>query len=107
MLMPVLPLWAKLQEPSIAAHSHAVRLFVDEQVEATANQAGVKNHHLPEICLASRRQPSCSNSVSTSCDGRWTYLTTEPRMKQFLTESKWGYLSGSLTLTFANLRFRN
>lgn len=36
---------------------------------------------------ASFRAASCSNCVSTSSPGNWTYLTTDPLMKQFLTES--------------------
>ena len=37
--------------------------------------------------VASRRVASCSSSTSTSFGGMCTYRTTEPRIKQFLTES--------------------
>merc|ERR1719506_1351647 len=63
--------------------------------------------YFPEACFASRRHPSCKRSVSTSWAGRWTYLTVEPRMKTFFTDRRCGYRSGSLTLTFASLRFKN
>lgn len=36
---------------------------------------------------ASFRAASCRSCVSTSSPGSWTYLTTDPRMKQFFTES--------------------
>ena len=45
-----------------------------------------KNHLPPFCCAASRRVASCSSSVSTSDAGSWTYLITDPRMKQFFTD---------------------
>lgn len=38
-------------------------------------------------CIASFRAASCSSCVSTSSAGSWTYRTTDPRMKQFFTDS--------------------
>lgn len=38
-------------------------------------------------CASSLRVASCNNPVSTSSAGNWTYRITDPRIKQFLTES--------------------
>merc|ERR1719208_215331 len=64
---------------------------------------------LIDYCLlpaASFLVASCINWVSTSSPGSWTYLTTLPLMKQFLTLSMWGYLSGSVTLMSVSLMLR-
>ena len=48
-------------------------------------------------CCASFRVASCSSWVSISSAGSWTYRTTEPRMKQFFTDSwrgEWEMVSG-------------
>lgn len=37
--------------------------------------------------VASFRAASCNNWVSTSSPGSWTYRTTDPRIKQFLTDN--------------------
>ena len=80
------------------------------------------------------RVASSSNWVSTDPPGRWTYLTTEPRIKTFLTElcrkmigqrsfldflvtglkilrgsklrTRWGYLSSSTTWISSSLMLR-
>jgi len=62
------------------------------------------------LCLFwadSLRAASWSNCVSHSSAGSWMYRTTEPRMKQFLIDSMWGYLSGSVTLMSVSLILRN
>lgn len=41
------------------------------------------------LVTASFRAASCSSCVSTSSPGNWTYRTTDPRMKQFLTDLQW------------------
>lgn len=45
-----------------------------------------KEHHC-FCCIASFLAASCSSWVSTSSAGSWTYRTTDPRMKQFFTDS--------------------
>nr|ACN36055.1 unknown [Zea mays] len=45
-------------------------------------------------------------SMSTPSCGSSTYRTTEPLMKQFRTESMWGYLSWSTTRVFSSLMLR-
>nr|ACN31118.1 unknown [Zea mays] len=49
---------------------------------------------------------SCRMSTSTPSCGSSTYRTTEPRMKQFRTDSMWGYLSWSTTRVFSSLMLR-
>lgn len=56
--------------------------------------------------LASRLVASWRMSMSTNWCGSCTYLTTEPRMKQFRTELMCGYRSSSTTFVFINLMFR-
>lgn len=63
--------------------------------------------HRLAVFAASLRVASSSNWVSTAALGIWTYLTTEPLMKQFLTAIIWGWRSWSRTLMFSSLRFKN
>jgi len=43
------------------------------------SDSNCERQHLPLLVASS------SNGISTAVAGRWTYLTTEPRMKTFLT----------------------
>uniref|UniRef100_A0A2M4C952 Putative secreted protein n=1 Tax=Anopheles marajoara TaxID=58244 RepID=A0A2M4C952_9DIPT len=58
------------------------------------------------LVTASFLAASCSNCVSTSSPGSCTYRTTEPRMKQFFTDSICGYFSGSVTLISVSFMLR-
>lgn len=49
------------------------------------------------------RVASSSNGISTALEGRWTYLTTEPRIKTFLTELCFQHVSTLSTATFFSI----
>lgn len=63
--------------------------------------------YLDLFCTASFLAASCNNCVSTSSAGNCTYRTTDPLIKQFFTDSMWGYLSGSVTLISVSFMLRN
>lgn len=73
--------------------------------------------------VASFLAASCKSCVSTSSPGSWTYLTTDPLMKQFFTDNwkknyftkdrniywkitMWGYFSVSVTLISVSFMLR-
>lgn len=80
------------------------RLYYRKRLKYRYNMGARKPHRV--VVTASLRAASCNNCVSTSSPGNWTYRTTDPRMKQFFTESMCGYLSGSVTLISVSLILR-
>lgn len=68
--------------------------------------SGSQNHCFAFESASSFRHESASSCVSTWSDGSWTYLTTEPRMKQFFTETMCGKRSGSDTVMSVSFMLR-
>ena len=64
-----------------------------------------KQNHCFFSC--SLRAASWRSSVSTSPGDIWMYRTTDPLMKQFLTDKSWGYRFLSTTSILCNLILRN
>ena len=55
---------------------------------------------------ASRLVASCKRSTSIASDGSWTYLTTDPRIKQLRADLRCGYCSSSTTLVSFSFMLR-
>eukprot|EP00965_Chrysotila_dentata_P188451 6172747-Pleurochrysis_carterae.AAC.4 len=70
----------------LACGLQTARLLIAPLLSQSKCNTGSCSDHFAFCCAISRRVASCSNSVSTSVAGNWTYLMTEPRTKQFLTD---------------------